>query len=97
MAVVPSGLDQQPAGVPVPGERDVPAVLLITGGVLRRVIPSHAASSRGCENRAKSPISAINPSAVMVAIPRKRVRICTWAPHRSLPAISARRASSVSS
>ena len=32
VAVVPSGLDQQPAGVPVPGERDVPAVLLITGG-----------------------------------------------------------------
>ena len=34
------------------------------------MIPSHAASSRGCENRAKSPISAINPSAVIVAIPR---------------------------
>ena len=61
------------------------------------MIPSHAASSRGCEKRAKSPISAISPSAVIVAIPRNRVRICTWPPHRSLPAISARRASSVAS
>ena len=33
------------------------------------MIPSHDASSRGCENRAKSPISAINPSAVSVLIP----------------------------
>ena len=39
------------------------------------VIPSHDASSRGCENRAKSPISAISPSAVNVEIPRNRVRI----------------------
>ena len=31
---MPSGLDQQPAGVLVPGQGDVPAVLLIAGGVL---------------------------------------------------------------
>jgi hypothetical protein len=41
------------------------------------VIPSHDASSRGCENRAKSPISAISPSALSVLIPRNRVRIST--------------------
>ena len=39
MAVVPAGLDQQPAGVLVPGEGDVPAVLLVSGGVLRRGDP----------------------------------------------------------
>ena len=94
---MPSCLDQQSAGVLVPGEGDVTAVLLITGGVLRRDDPEPRGQLPRCEQRAKSPISAINPSAVIVAIPRKRVRTCTWAPHRSLPAISARRASSVSS
>ncbi len=49
---------------------DVPAVLLIAGGVLAGVIPSQDASSRGWEKRAKSPISAIRASAVSVAIPR---------------------------
>ena len=39
MAVVPGGLDQQPAGVFVPGQGDVPAVLLVAGGVLRRDDP----------------------------------------------------------
>ena len=33
------------------------------------MIPSQDASSRGCEKRAKSPISAISPSAVSVADP----------------------------
>jgi Transposase domain (DUF772) len=56
-------------------------------------------SRRRCrpETRAKSPISAISPSAVSVAIPRNRVRISTCPPQRSLPAIPPRRASSVSS
>src|SRR5664279_988271 len=39
VAVVPRRLDQQPPGVLVPREGDVPAVLLITGGVLRRDDP----------------------------------------------------------
>ncbi len=38
------------------------------------VIPSQDASSRGLLKRAKSPISAISPSAVRVERPRKRVR-----------------------
>ncbi len=34
VAVVPGRFDQQPAGVPVSGLGDMPAVLLVTGGVL---------------------------------------------------------------
>ena len=39
VAIVPCRFDQQPAGVLVPGQGDVPAVLLISGGVLRRGDP----------------------------------------------------------
>ncbi len=39
MLVVPGRLDQQPAGVGVPGLGDVPAVLLGTGGILDGVRP----------------------------------------------------------
>jgi hypothetical protein len=39
VAVVPGGLDEQPAGVAVPGLGDVAAVLLVTGGVFARRDP----------------------------------------------------------
>src|SRR5690349_602019 len=52
------------------------------------VIPSHDINSRALANRAKSPISAINPSAVSVAIPRNRTSTCTWSAHR--PSLASR-------
>lgn len=46
------------------------------------VIPSHDINPRALANRAKSPISAISPKAVSVAIPRKRTSTRTWSAHR---------------
>ena len=39
VAIVPGCLDQQPAGVAVAGLGDVPAVLLVSGGVLAGSVP----------------------------------------------------------
>ena len=47
VTVVPSGLDQQPAGVTVARQGDVPAVLLIAGEVLRRSDPEPRGESLG--------------------------------------------------
>ena len=47
------------------------------------MIPSQDASSRGWAKRAKSPISAISPSAVSVAIPRNPVSALDLADPRS--------------
>ena len=70
--VGPGGLDQQPAGVAVAGLGDVPAVLLITGGVLAWGDAQAAHQlARGGRTGAKSPISAISPSAVRVEIRAK--------------------------
>ena len=69
--VVPGGLDQQPAGVAVAGLRYVPSMLLPAGEVLARCQPELAHQLPGEAKRRKSPISASNPSAVRVAIPRK--------------------------
>ncbi len=61
------------------------------------VTPSQDASSRGCTKRAKSPISAISPSAVRVEIPRNAVSLSTCQPQRYWWTICSRRASSVAS
>ena len=70
--VVPGGLDQQPAGVPVAGLGDVAAVALVAGGVLAGGQAEEAHQLARVAKRRKSPISASSPSAVSVVMPRKQ-------------------------
>ena len=81
VAVVPGRLDQQPAGVAVAGQGDVAAVLLGAAGVLAGGDARARQRARADElKRAKSPISAISPSAVSV---RSRESAQQAAPGRS--------------
>jgi len=86
--VVPSGLDEQPAGVPGAGLGDVAAVALLAGGVLAGVRPRNLISSRAVAKRRKSPSSASSPSAVSVVMPRKQHSQRTGSLHGSRAAIS---------
>ena len=68
-AVMPGGLDQQPAGVAVTGLGDRSLRSGVAGGRLGGHQPEVGADARPV-NRCQSPISTANPNAVNVATPR---------------------------
>ena len=83
VAVVPGGLDQQPAGVAVAGLGDVAAVLLIAGGVLARRDPQpgrqfarvrEAARSRRSLRSAPAPSGSRCRESASAARPGSRQR-----------------------
>ena len=76
-AIVPAGLDQQPAGVPGSGLRDRPEPALLPGRRLRGNHADVAHQPLGVANRSKSPISAHSPTAESVSMPRRHLSRAT--------------------
>ena len=80
VVVVPGGLDQQAAGVPVAGLGDVTAVSLIAGGVLARGQAEEAHQlARRCEaaevaDLGEQPERGVGRDAAKTPQPRHRVR-----------------------
>ena len=99
VAVVPGGLDQQPAGVAVAGLGDVAAVLLVAGGVLAGGDPQPATRARAGGRSARSRRSRRSARARSASRCRgTRVSdLDLVAPSARCAAICSRRASSAAS
>jgi hypothetical protein len=86
-AVVPGRLDQQAAGVGVPGLGDPARGPGGARGVLRGTSPRYAPIVLPLK-RFQSPISTASPTAVSTEIPRRHIRACTTGAYRSVAAMA---------